>query len=120
MTESYTFPTVGLIDTASRDIVSFLKKISTQLLTFSKVWAKKPCNKRDEEVYKRLLSINRKVYQIQKELTSIGTLMNESIDSEEISIPETVVLSSREFMIMNKIFMKYTENIMDSPSFSLF
>ena len=118
--ESYNFPTTGLIDSSTGGIVTCLKKIATQLRTFSKIWGKKPCNKRDEEIYKRLLCINRKVSQIQTELQTIGTLMEESIETNEISIPETITLTTREFAILNKVFMKYTESIEDAPAYSLF
>lgn len=114
------FPSSGLVDSVTIEISSFLKKISIQLRTFSKIWYKKPFHKRDEEVYNKLLAINRKVSQIQNELTEIANILGEEIENDTISVPETVTISSREFFIMSEIFLRYTENIQEASQFSLF
>ena len=108
MTDTILSPPV-VIDTCLKACKA-MKLMSKQLILFSSIYAKTPMSINDKDLPEIFTEIVKNIDNIQSLITKIGKTTELSIGKEsEIEFPENVVVTHKEYAILYKIFMEFTE-----------
>ena len=102
---------VGVFDITSRSISKCLKSISNQVRVLNRRCIKKKISDSDSEVFSRLTTIENRITEIQDELVSICNIMDEEVETEHVIIPDKVVITGKEFVLLNTVFTQYMSDL---------
>jgi len=105
-----TSPSAGLIDEKSRSLSRSMKECACTLENLRKRWGRNESLSGDDELFKSLETISSSLSKIKEELSNIGALVGENVDDQEETLPDTVVMTFREYFILQTVFSLYTMN----------
>jgi len=108
MTDTILSPPV-VIDTCLKACKA-MKLMSKQLIIFSSIYAKTPMSTTDKDLPEIFTEIVNNIDNIQSLLTKLGKSTELSIGQEsEFVFPDNIVVTHKEYAILYKIFMEFTE-----------
>jgi len=102
-----TNPSVGVIDEKARSTSRSMKECACNLDNLRKVWGRKESIRGDDSLCKSLDTISSSLSKIKEEVSNIGTLIGEDVCDKEEMVPDTVVMTFREYFILQTVFSLY-------------
>lgn len=116
-------PSVAVVDDTCRAACKSMKLLSKQLLILSSSYAKLPFERAGDDIHRVLSVTMSSIQNIQEALVEAALKMNLDLESRVPSdlVPETVVVTVKEYTLLNAVFQEYTENVASSSNnYSLF
>lgn len=115
-------PSEKFVDESTRSVCSSLKSLSKQLLLLNASYGKREFRSSGPTITKALRQVLTSVQWMQDTLTEAALAMNKEIAADPIGPgPESVVVSAKEYTLLNAVFAAYTERVAStSAEFSLF
>jgi len=115
-------PSEKFVDESTRSVCSSLKSVSKQLLLLNASYGKRVFRSSGPAITKALRQVLTSVQWMQDTLTEAALAMNTEIEGGEVGPgPESVVVSAKEYALLNAVFVAYTERVAPtSAEFSLF
>ncbi len=101
------YPSVDTMDSTNRAISKRMKSLSIQVQSMNRTWIKNKYHKSDNYVFERMSLIFKQISDIQDELDSICEIMKVDTDPENVTIPDKIIITGKEFTIMNQLFILY-------------
>lgn len=126
-------PSISVVDDTCRAACKSMKLMSKQLLIMSSSYAKLPFDKSGDEILEVLSVTMKSISLMQDSLTKAATSMNldmqhlpntlntqDTQDTQHL-FPDTVVVTAKEYALLNAVFLEYTEILSGaSENYSLF
>lgn len=119
--ENDNVPSFAIVNETCIATCKSMKGLSRQLMLLSASYQKGNFSTSGVIIYRSLLQIMESVRHIQDSLEIAAKSMNFDIDSEsdEISFPDSFVITTKEYAFLNSVLAEYTSIITSKP-FSLF
>ena len=104
------YPSVGVVYAKSTSLSKSLKDAANKVDFLRRTWTKKNAGD-DEIVYDHLEHISSIISRVHREIGNLGDVIGEEVEPEKIKVPDTVTLTSKEFMFLQSVFISYTMGI---------
>ena len=113
-------PSSTLVNETCLEACKAMKLQSRQLLKLSASYDKIPFEKSGKDILETLNITIKSLNDIQNSLIRTGKIMNSEIEDNTFLEPiETVVVTKKEFILLNAVFREYTD-VLTSNNFSIF
>lgn len=122
MMKDNTVPSTKFVDESTRNACSSLKSLSKQLLLLNASYGNREFTESGPAITRALQQVMTSVRWIQDTLTEAALAMNVEMGETEVQPgPSSVVISDKEYIFLNAVFMEYMEKLNSTSSdFSLF
>ena len=116
-----TKPSFAFVNDTCLSACKAMKLQSKQLMCLSSSFQKRPFEKSGESILEALMKITKSINDIQDSLIETGNEMNIELETnKELINDEPILVTNKEYRLLNNVFQEYTEIIDTSNEFSIF
>lgn len=112
-------PSFGVVDDTCRAACRAMNLQSKQLMILNASYSKRPFDKSGDVVMKALTTTMTSIQETQRALKEAAQSMKMELETEDVHVPNNVLVTAKEYVFLNVIFEEYTDTI-TSREFSLF